>query len=768
MLRFFLAITFALSLPMILGAKGKVPTLKIDVRLSSAQIAQKVDSLLSIMTLEEKVGQMGSIGLTAVCEGPFWSGADTLLLDEAKMRDLLIDNHVGTLLSKGKYPISTGEWYRIVKQVQDYLAKNQRVYIPAFIANDAVHGATYNAHSTIFPHEINMAASWDPSIAEQVGTITSYEFRAGNNVLNYAPDIDIAPHPQWGRGFETFGEDTYMTIQMANAFVKGSQGDNLADTTKAAVCLKHYLGYGNPAIGKDRGNAFIPENVLRQHYLPPFLNAIQSGAQSVMINSSCVNGVTVLASKYWLTDVLKKEYGFKGVLVSDWGDLAKMVDVHKVSSNLKQSAEMAVNAGLDMCMIPYDAQFCKDVVELVHEGKITQERIDDATRRILTLKYSCGLFDHPYVDPKGYTKYASDEHQQVSLHGALESITLLKNEKGILPISAVRGKKILVTGPGANSTLALNGPWSRSWGGTDPNYEDSTKLTIYKALAQQYGASNVSYVPGSTYNAEVSYADAVEAAKGVDYIIASLGEVPATEKPSDIDNLDLDPAQVELIKQLAKTGKPIIVVLQENRPRIIREIEPLVQAIFDAYWPSHQGGVALAKLISGEVSPSGKLPFTYHKFAGNIVPYNSKPCDRFGENGVFANYKPQYHFGHGLSYAKFEYSNVKVNKDHFGANDTLVVTVDVTNKSAIEAKEVVQLYFADVVASISPNMMNLVRFEKITLKSSETKTVRFTLTANDLKFVDLQNRWVIEPGDFDLMVGTSSNQTTQVRVVYQE
>ena len=743
--------------------KAAAPLVVKTIALSPEVIKLKVDSLLSIMTLEEKVGQMGSIGLTAVTEGPFWSSADTLLLDEAKMHDLMIANGVGTILGKGKYPVSIEEWYRIVKKVQDYLAVNQRIKIPAFVANDAVHGATYNAKSTIFPHEINIAASWDPSLAEQVGAITSYEFRAGNNVLNYAPDIDVAPQPEWGRGFETFGEDSYMTIQMANAFIKGSQGNNLADTTKAAVCLKHFLGYGNPAVGKDRGNAQISENVLRQIYLPPFLEAINSGAQSLMVNSSCINGVPVLTSKYWLTDVLKKEYGFSGVVMSDWDDLSKMITIHRVSSNRKQSAEIAVNAGLDMCMIPYDAQFCKDVVELVHEGKISQERVNDACSRILTLKYKCGLFSKSYVNPKGYTQYSSKEHQQVALDGALASITLLKNEGNVLPIVG-SGKKFLVTGPGANTTNALNGPWSRSWSGTDPNYEDTTKLTIYKALVAQYGSANVTYAAGSTYNAEVSYAKAVEAAKGVDYIVASLGETPATEKPSDIDNLDLDLAQVELIKQLATTGKPIIVVLQENRPRIIREIEPLVKAIFDAYWPSHQGGVALAKLISGQVCPSGKLPITYHKYSGNIVPYNTKPCDRFDDREQLNNYKPQYHFGYGLSYTTFNYSNVVVNKEQFSSNDTVTISVDVTNTGTMKAKEVVQLYWADLVCSISPNLSNLIRFSKIELNPGQTKTVTFSLTPKDLMFVNLDNKWVIEEGDFNLMIGASSNNTTNRKI----
>ena len=750
-------------LPMV-SAIGKVsPSAKTGKSIASEDIIRsKVDSLVRIMTLEEKVGQMGSVGLTAICQGPFWSSADTLVLDEGKMHDILIKNGIGTVLSKGKYPVSTNEWYRIVKQIQDYLAKNQRVYVPLLVANDALHGATFTANSTIFPHQINVAASWDPSLAEQVGIISSYEFRAGNNFLNYAPDVDIAPQPQWGRMFETFGEDTYLTTQMANAFVKGSQGSDLTDTTKAAVCLKHYLGYGNPSVGKDRANAQISENVLRQNYLPPFLEAIKNGARSVMINSACINGEPVLVSKHWLTDVLKKEYGFNGVLMSDWDDLNKLISIHRVAKNKKEAAEIAVNAGMDMCMIPYDAQFCIDVVELVHEGRISQERVNDAVRRILTLKLTCGLFEHPYVNPKGYTKYASAEYQQVSLNGALESITLLKNDS-VLPIVG-RGNRFLITGPGANSTLALNGPWSRSWQGDDSSYEDSTKLTIYRAMAAQY--SNVVYVPGCTYDKEVSYANAVAAAHNVDYIVASLGEAPSTEKPSDIDLLDLNSVQIKLIQQLATAGKPIIVILQQNRPRIIREIEPLVKGILYAYWPGHQGGVALAKLISGEVSPSGKLPFTYHKFSGNIVPYNSKTSDRYNVTGELNNYKPQFCFGYGLSYAKFSYSNVKINRQQFGLNDTVVVSVDVANLSDIKAKEVVQLYYADLIASISPNMSNLVRFSKIELNPHRSKTVTFLLTAKDLRFVNLKNKWVIEEGDFDLMVGANSDNTISKRIYF--
>ncbi len=714
---------------------------------------RRADSLLQLLSLEEKAGQMTNIGLTALTQGPFWNDFDTLLLDTAKMRHLLLEYHVGSIQNKGIYPPSREEWHRLIKTLQQYVLENSRHQIPLLFGIDAVHGANYTAGSTLFPHQIALAASWNPEMARITGEITAYEMRASSQPWNYAPVLDVSMQPLWGRLFETFGEDTYMNKVMGNAFIEGQQGTSLSDTTSVAVCLKHFVGYGTPFTGKDRSPAYIPEHYLRQYYIEPFRTGIEQGAITVMLNSGSVNGIPGHADRYLITNVLKGELGLKGFVLSDWEDVGRLASMHNVAHDSKEAAKIAVMAGLDMSMVPYDASFARHIVELVTEGEIPMSRIDDAVRRILYVKFRLGLFERPWHDPSGYTEFGSDAFAEKSYRAALEGITLLKNQDELLPLKN-RNTRILVTGPASDALTALNGPWSRTWAGDDPTYDDPGKKTILQAMQDVYGTGNVVHTPGTGYEGEVE-SEAILWAKaaGVDAILVCLGERPATEKPSDIDELDLPSNQLELVKRLHKSGKPIILATLQGRPRILRDIEPLAGAIFHAYWPGHEGGRALASLISGRENPSGKLPYTWPRYSGTLHTYQHKGSDKLdGEFGT-EGFHPQWEFGHGLSYTNFTYSGLEVSADTLNTGEELVLRVNIRNTGPYNGKEVVQLYLRDLVASITPDDRKLIAFEKIHLASWESTTLEFTVKYEDLQFVDLNNQWIAERGDFELLVG---------------
>lgn len=716
----------------------------------------KADSLLKLLSLEEKVGQMTNIGLTALTQGPFWTNADTLLLDSTKMKELLLVYGVGSVQSKGKYPPSREEWYRIIKTLQEYVLANSRHKIPILFGIDGVHGANYTAGSTLFPHQIALAATWNPEFARITGEVTAYELRASSTPWNYAPVLDVSMQPVWGRIFETFGEDTYMNTVMGLAFIEGSQGVSLAESTSAAVCLKHYIGYGTPFTGKDRSPAYIPEHYLRQYYLEPFKQAIDNGAITVMLNSGSVNGVPGHIDSYLVNEILKGELGFKGFVISDWGDISRLAEVHRVAKDSREAAKLAVLAGLDMCMVPYDASFAVDVIDLVKAGEIPMSRIDDAVRRILFVKFKLGLFEQPWSDPKDYPHFGSDEFAEHSKEAAAEAITLLKNN-GVLPLLD-KNKKILVTGPAANSLTSLNGPWSRTFKGDDPTYDDEGKLSFLQAIQATYGAKNVLYELGTDFDGGVlNEASLMQKARQADVIFVCIGEKPTTEKFSDIHNLELPKGQIELVKQLHRSGKPIVLILLQGRPRVIREIEPLASAIFMAYWPGHEGGRALADLISGEANPSGKLPFTYPRHTNTLHTYQHKGSDKFDENFGMNGFNPQWEFGYGLSYTHFEFSNLSISTDTVGTGQSISLTVKVKNIGSYPGKEVVQIYIRDLVASITPDDRKLIGFNKIHLNVGESKTVNFTIDYNDLKFVGLNNKWIAEEGDFELLVGGNPN-----------
>jgi len=728
-------------------------------------IGKKVKQLLDQMTLEEKAGQMTQVGIPAICiqEG-YWEAADTLILDTAKLRKALLEDHVGSFLGKNFYPPSRKEYHDFIKQIQDFSINETRLGIPIVYATDAVHGAHYTEKSTIFPHQIAMAASWNPDLVTKMAEITAYELRASNTPWNFAPVIDISWQAQWGRIYETFGEDPYLTTVMGNAFVKTS-GDDMSNPEKTAVTLKHLIGYGSPLYGKDRKNTVMPERFLRQYYLPPFEAAIQEGAKSVMISSGLVNSIPCHVNKFLITDLLKEELGFEGMTISDWGDMQFLNEFHKTAPDHKTAVKQMVNAGIDMCMVPYDASFAHHVIDLVHEGEISMERIDDAVTRILRFKYELGLFETPNTHYEDYPDFGSEKFAQESYKAATEVLTLLKNDD-VLPLE--EGKKVLVTGVAANSLNYLNGPWTRSWSGQDTQYNDEEKNTIVEALFEKQGSAKIKYLPGTSYTEDINTKEVVRAAKKADYVVVCLGEQPTTERPSDIKELYLPEAQRDLVKAISKTGKPIILVLLEGRTRIISDIVPLADGILMAYYPGHEGGDAIADVLYGTVNPSGKLPITYQKHAAAPMPYLHTVSDRADNFGTYTDYDPQWPFGFGLSYTDFAYDTLKINDTLFAESDTIKVTVQVSNVGNRKGKEVVQLYLRDEFASLDPDFERLVRFKKVELEAGTSQEVEFYINKNDLAFVSASNKWITEDGTFTLSTGNRSDILKTVSFDYKQ
>ena len=710
-----------------------------------------IGELLSEMTLEEKVGQMINIGLPAILEGDiYYAPRDTAVIDTAKLARFVGKYGVGSVHNTPGYPPGKNEWYRLIKQIQDYAFNHTRLGIPLIYGIDGVHGANFVNHSTMLPQQIAMAASWNTDLAFRAGDITAYELRAASIPWNYAPVVDVASNSLWGRMYESFGEDPYLISRMSNAYIRGSQGNDLSDTTKVTVCLKHFIGYGAGINGKDRASALIPENYLRQYYLPPFTEAIKNGALTIMLSSNSVNGIPCHINKYYMTDILKEEMDFPGFSVSDFSDIDFLVDAHQVAHDKKEATKQAILAGLDMIMNPYNADVSDILVELVNKGMIPVSRIDDAVRRILRIKIKNGLFKNPYNDPDSYKDFGSELFAEDNYKAASECITLLKNE-GILPLP--KGSRILVTGVASNSMNYLNGGWSRTFQGQDTSFNDPAKLTILEALINKEGRGNVEFVQGTGYDDDINTIAAVRAANRADYIIACLGEYPAAEKPADIDELPFPSVQQNLVRELAATGKPVILVLVEGRPRIIREIEPLVKGIILAYLPGDEGGRAIADVIYGDVNPSGKLPFTYPKYTGNSLTYLHKKADIRDRTWGFNGFYPQYEFGYGLSYTSFEYGNLKLSADTLFAGDSLHIRIDVSNTGQIAGKEIVEIYIKDHVSSVSPDVRRLVRFRKIDLEPGETKNVEFSVSENDFAFIRADNNWTTEAGYFTVFVG---------------
>ena len=741
-------------------------------RLESPETEQKIKDILSKMTLKEKAAQMLNIGLPAILKGKYWDMRDSVDFDTTRFKKFITDYAIGSIHNTPRYPADPEEWHYIVKTVQDAALKNTRLGIPILYGIDNIHGANYVNGSVLFPHQIAIAASWNTELSRMCGEITSYESRAGSLPWNFNPNADVAMNPLWGRISESFGEDPYMVSQMTEAYIQGSQQKGLDDTTSTAVCVKHYLGYGAGRNGKDRANAIIPENNLRQYFLPPFEKAIKSGAMGVMISSNAVNGVPCHINSYYINDILKGEMGFKGVVISDFSDIEFLVMAHMSAKDKREATKMAVNAGLDMLMNPYDADVVDYIVELVESGDIAMSRVDDAVTRILRLKFYLNLFEVPYNDSKNYTNFASQKHIALNYNAACEALTLLKNDtitnqkNSILPLS--KNKKVLLTGYTAHSINLLNGAWSRSFNGRDTTYNDPSKQTILDAIRAEIGAKNVQYVAGTSYLTDINTAKAVESAKNVDYIIVCVGEITASEKPSDINELPLPAVQQNLIKELAKTGKPIILVMVQGRPRIIKDVEPLVSAVLMAYYPGEEGGRAIAGVLFGDVNPSGKLPYTYPEFTGNMLTYYHKKTDIRAADWSFNGFYRQWDFGFGLSYTTFAYSNIKLNNDTLIGNQKLEISINVTNTGNREGKEIVELYIKDRVATVAPDSKRLVRFSKINLNPGETKTLNFTIETGDLAYIGLNNKWITEEGEFELQVGGNPATLISKEFYYKE
>ena len=737
---------------------------------SDAKIEAQVEKTLAKLTLEEKIGQMMEL-VTDL----FGANDDkgVFYIDEKKTDSLFSRYKIGSILNAPNTCAPTAEqWEKYIAQIQKISMK--RMGIPCVFGLDQNHGSTYTQGGTLFPQNINVAATFNREIARRSAEATAYETRAVSVPWTYSPTVDLGRDARWPRIWENFGEDTYLNAEMGKAMVLGFQGEdpNHIDQQHIATSMKHFMGYGVPWTGKDRTPAYISPSDLREKHFAPFLAGIQAGALTVMVNSASVNGMPMHANKDILTGWLKEETGWDGVLITDWADINNLYTREMVAKDKKDALRIAINAGIDMIMEPYSADACGYLIELVNEGKIPMSRIDDACRRVLRMKYRLDLFNNPTQKLKDYPKFGGEEFAKLALEGATESMVLLKNEGNILPLHA--GKKILLTGPNANQMRCLNGGWSYTWQGHRTDEFANKYNTIYEAFCNTFGKENVILQQGVTYNEKGKYWEenepdimrAVAAAKDVDVIVACIGENSYTETPGNLTDLWLSDNQRNLVKALAQTGKPIILVLNEGRPRLIADIEPLAKGVIDIFLPGNYGGDALADLISGKQNFSGKMPYTYPKEINSLANYDFKKSEEVetmeGAYDYNAKITQQWGFGQGLSYTSYQYNNLKVDKSSFRHNDILRVSVDVKNTGKMAGKESVLLYSSDLIASMVPDGRRLRAFEKVALQPGESKTVTFELRAKDLAFVGYDGKWVLEEGDFKLMV---ANQSANIHCV---
>lgn len=710
-----------------------------------------IDSLLSLMTIEEKAGQMTQIDLGVIAQGDICKLKNPQTLDLVKLDLAISTYHIGSILNVGcgSGTISIDNWHSILNTIHSENLRQSRIKIPIIYGIDAIHGANYTMGATLFPQEIGQAATWNPSLVEQGYQVTAYETRASGIPWNFSPVLDLGRQPLWSRYFETFGEDVFLSKSMAKVAIRGLEGNDVSSPYQVAACMKHFLGYSMPLSGKDRTPAWISERELREYFLPSFETAIKQGAKTVMINSGEINGTPVHVNYDILTKLLREELGFKGVILTDWEDIYKLVSIHRVAANKKEAVRMAIMAGIDMSMTPNDFEYTKLLVELIKEGSIPIERIDASVRRILQLKKDLGLFDSN--SKNDYSLFGSKEHASISYNVASESITLLKNTNQTLPIQNKK-EKILVCGPAANSLNFLNGAWTHTWQGIDSTYNTPGKLTIYQAIQKNANASSVQYVLGCTIDSVANIEECISKAQYADKIIICLGETPCTELPGNIDNLALTNAQQLLVKRLQELKKPIILVCCFNRPRIINNLVENSDAIIYSYLPGDEGGRAIADCIYGIVNPSGKLPFTYPSNVNAITHYDHKASEDLATDFSMNAYKPQFDFGFGLSYTSFEYTSFSLSKNTLSGNDSIEVSVTVKNTGNTKGKEVVQLYYTDLVASITPSVKKLMGFSKIELMPQESKEQRFMIHRSDLSFINKDLKRVTEDGEFQIMI----------------
>lgn len=740
-------------------ASANVPVIKSDPKIEA-----QVEQTLKKLTLEEKIGQMMEL-VTDLFGANDKNGV--FYIDEHKTDSILSRYKIGSILNAPNTCAPTAkQWEKYIAQIQKISMK--RIGIPCVFGLDQNHGSTYTQGGTLFPQNINVAATFNREIARRSAEATAYETRAVSVPWTYSPTVDLGRDARWPRIWENFGEDCYLSSEMGKAMVYGFQGEdpNNIDQYHIATSMKHFMGYGVPWTGKDRTPAYISPADLREKHFAPFLAGLQAGALTVMVNSASVNGVPMHANKEFLTGWLKEETGWDGVLITDWADINNLYTREMVAKDKKDALRIAINAGIDMIMEPYSCDACGYLVELVKEGKIPMSRIDDACRRVLRMKYRLDLFKNPTQKLKNYPKFGGEEFAKLALEGATESMVLLKNEGNILPLQ--HGKKILLTGPNANQMRCLDGGWSYTWQGHRADEFAGKYNTIYEAFCNEYGKENVILNQGVTYNEKGKYweenepqiQEAVAAAKDADVIVACIGENSYTETPGNLTDLWLSENQRNLVKALAQTGKPVILVLNEGRPRLIADIEPLAQGIINIFIPGNMGGDALANLVSGKSNFSGKMPYTYPKEINSLANYDFKKSEEVGTmEGAYdynAKITQQWGFGYGLSYTSYKYSNLKVSQSDFRHGDIIKVSVDVKNTGKVAGKESVLLFSSDLIASIVPDGRRLRAFDKVELQPGETKTMTFELKADDLAFVGWDGKWRLEEGDFKLMIADQS------------
>lgn len=753
-------ILFSISmLALAYTASANVPVIKSDPKIEA-----QVEQTLKKLTLEEKIGQMMEL-VTDLFGANDKNGV--FYIDEHKTDSILSRYKIGSILNAPNTCAPTAkQWEKYIAQIQKISMK--RIGIPCVFGLDQNHGSTYTQGGTLFPQNINVAATFNREIARRSAEATAYETRAVSVPWTYSPTVDLGRDARWPRIWENFGEDCYLSSEMGKAMVYGFQGEdpNNIDQYHIATSMKHFMGYGVPWTGKDRTPAYISPADLREKHFAPFLAGLQAGALTVMVNSASVNGMPMHANKDILTGWLKEETGWDGVLITDWADINNLYTREMVAKDKKDALRIAINAGIDMIMEPYSCDACGYLVELVKEGKIPMSRIDDACRRVLRMKYRLDLFKKPTQKLKNYPKFGGEEFAKLALEGATESMVLLKNEGNILPLQ--HGKKILLTGPNANQMRCLDGGWSYTWQGHRADEFAGKYNTIYEAFCNEYGKENVILNQGVTYNEKGKYWEenepqiqsAVDAAKNVDVIVACIGENSYTETPGNLTDLWLSENQRNLVKELAKTGKPVVLVLNEGRPRLIADIEPLAQGIIDILIPGNMGGDALVNLVSGKSNFSGKMPYTYPKEINSLANYDFKKSEEVGTmEGAYdynAKITQQWGFGYGLTYTSYKYSNLKVSQSDFRHGDIIKVSVDVKNTGKVAGKESVLLFSSDLIASMVPDGRRLRAFNKIELQPGETKTVTFELKADDLAFVGWDGKWRLEEGDFKLMIADQS------------
>lgn len=723
--------------------------------------SQKIEALIKRMTLEEKVGQMTQLTL-----GMIVTGRDQgIQIDPVKLDKAIGRYGVGSILNVSDQALTPDKWHEIIGQIQQAATKKTRLGIPVIYGIDSIHGATYVRGATLFPQEIGMAATWNPELMKRGSEIAAMETRAVGIPWSFSPVLDLGRNPLWPRFWETFGEDPYLAKVLGVAFVRGMEGMDVASQDHVATSLKHYMGYSFPLTGRDRTPAWIPENYLREYFLPPFDGAVKAGARTIMVNSGDINGVPGHINHHLLTGILRDELGFKGFVVTDWEDIKKLVTIWRVATNEKEATKLAVMAGNDMSMVPLDYSFADHLIALVKEGSVPQSRIDEAVRRILRVKFELGLFEKPVPDPSLKSKVGLPESRVAALQAARESMTLLKNTNDLLPLA--KNRKVLVTGPTADSMISLNNGWTYVWQGSEESLFPKNSVTIRSAIEEKIGAANVTYVPGTKITrapgtpsnstptdveTEVDIPAAVRAAAAADVVVLSLGEGSYCETPGNITDLTLGEPQQRLAEAILATGKPVVLVLVEGRPRIINRIVDKAAAVLMAYNPGNEGGQAVADVLFGDVNPSGKLPFTYPRTPNGLITYDHKPFET--ENTAFGNmaFKPQFEFGQGLSYTTFAYSDLRLGQKTISGNQELPISVTITNTGRRAGKEVVQLYVGDLVASLSPSGKRLKRFAKVYLEPGQSRTLTFKLRPDDLSFIGSNNKPVVEPGEFEVTI----------------